>query len=80
MSGINLCQINLYLTGLYGVRKKYIGFQYGAKFAEKTVSFLYTNEFGGSALVAGSFFVFANIAWFLLVIVGHILAFDIVGY
>ncbi len=49
MSGINLCQINLYLTGLYGVRKKYMGFQYGTKFAEKTVSFLYTSEFGGWA-------------------------------
>ncbi len=44
-----VCQINLYLTGLYGVRKHYIGFQYGAKFAEQTVSFLYMNEFGGWA-------------------------------
>jgi hypothetical protein len=38
---INLCQINLYLTGFYGVRKQYIDFQYGTKFAEKTVSFVY---------------------------------------
>jgi hypothetical protein len=44
-----VCQINLYLTGLYGVRKHYIGFQYGIKFAEQTVSFLYMNEFGGWA-------------------------------
>jgi hypothetical protein len=42
---INLCQIKLYLTGLYGVRKQYIGFQYGTKFAEKTVSFVYMNAF-----------------------------------
>ena len=46
---LNLCLINLYLTGLYGVRKQYIGFQYGTKFAEKTVSFVYMNEFGGWA-------------------------------
>ncbi len=40
MSRINLCRINIYLTGLYGVRKQYIGFQYGTKFAEQTVSCL----------------------------------------
>ncbi len=44
-----MCQINLYLTGLYGVRKNYIGFQYGTKFTEQTVSFMYMNEFGGWA-------------------------------
>jgi hypothetical protein len=44
-----VCQFNLYLTGLYGVRKHYIGFQYGTKFAEQTVSFMYMNEFGGWA-------------------------------
>ena len=43
---INLCQINLYLTGLHGVRKQFIGFQYGTKFAEGTVSFVYMNAFG----------------------------------
>ena len=49
MSRKNLCRMNIYLTGLYGVGKQYIGFQYGTKFAEQTVSFLYTNEFGGWA-------------------------------
>ncbi len=41
---LRVCQINLYLTGLYGARKNYIGFQYRTKFAEQMVSFLYMNS------------------------------------
>ena len=50
--------MNIYLTGLYGVGKQYIGFQYGTKFAEQTVSFLYMNSFGGLEH-QDRFFVFA---------------------
>ena len=57
-----VCQINLYLTGLYGVRKHYIGFQYGTKFAEQMVSFLYMNEFGGLAKPA------ALVSWVLFLL------------
>ena len=75
--------MNIYLTGLYGVGKQYIGFQYGTKFAEQTVSFLYMNSFGGLEhqlrFFFFPFFVCANIACFILLREGQVLAFDIVA-